>query len=174
METAIISLFSMVIILMSTLTMTQGTLSSVNTTADSLLRAEERVGEIRRTDLALVSVSVQGSGTLVDITLGNQGEVALHDFRWWDVIVKYRGSDDNYYIKWLPYTSGAPGDNQWTKTGIYLTATSDPEVFEPGIFNPEEEMVLQIKLNPAVKVGSTNLIEVVTPNGVVIPVVFNG
>ena len=58
METAIISLFSMVIILMSTLTMTQGTLSSVNTTADSLLRAEERVGEIRRTDLALVSVSV--------------------------------------------------------------------------------------------------------------------
>ena len=175
MESAIVSLISMTIILVGTLTMAQSTLSSVDTISASWLQAEERVGEIRRTALSLVVVSVQPGGILVDITLGNQGEVALNDFPRWDVVIQYTGSDSNYYIKRLPYTGGALGDNQWTKTGIFLDAqASDPEIFEPGILNPDEEVVLQIKLNPAVKVGSTNLVSVVTPNGIVAQIIFTG
>ena len=71
MESAIVSLISMTIILVGTLTMTQGALSSVDATSASWLEAEERMGEIRRTALTLVVVSVQPGGTLVDITLGN-------------------------------------------------------------------------------------------------------
>ena len=165
----------MTIILVGTLTLAQSTLSSVDTTSASWLQAEDRMGEIRRTALTLVVVSVQPGGTLVDITLGNQGEVALNDFPRWDVVIQYTGSDNNYYIKRLPYTAGALGNNQWTVTGIFLDAqTSDPEIFDPGILNPDEEVVLQIKLNPAVKALSTNLVSVVTPNGIVSQINFTG
>ena len=175
MESAIMSLISMALILVGTLTMAQSTLSSVDTTSESWLQAEERMGEPRRTDLTLVTVSPPPVGALVDITLENQVEVALNKFQRWDVIIQYTGADNNYYIKRLRYTGGAMGDNQWTETGIFLDApTSDPEIFEPGILNPEEDVVLQIKLNPAVKVGSTNLVGVVTPNGVVTSINFNG
>ncbi len=175
MESAIVSLISMAIILLATLTMAETTLTSVDTTSDSWQKAEDRTGEIRRTALTLVVVSVQGGGTLVDTTLKNDGEIALNDFKGWDVIVQYRGTDDSLYIKRLPYTAGALGDNQWTETGIFLDAqSSDPEIFEPGILNPEEEAVLQMKLNPAVKSGSTNRVEIVTPNGIVVSVIFNG
>ena len=125
--------------------------------------------------LTLVVVSVQPGGTLVDITLGNQGDVALNDFGHWDVVIQYTGSDNSYHIKRLPYTGGALGNNQWTVTGIFLDAqTSDPEIFEPGILNPDEEAVLQIKLSPAVKAGSTNQVSVVTPNGIVAQIIFTG
>ena len=101
--------------------------------------------------------------------------VALNDFPRWDVVIQYTGSDNNYYIKRLPYTAGALGNNQWTVTGIFLDAqTSDPEIFDPGILNPDEEVVLQIKLNPAVKALSTNLVSVVTPNGIVSQINFTG
>ena len=175
MESAIVSLISMTIILVGTLTLTQSTLSSVDTISASWLQAEDRMGEIRRTALTLVVVSVQPGGILVDITLGNQGEVALNDFGRWDVVIQYTGSDNNYYIKRLPYTAGALGDNQWTVTGIFLDAqTSDPEIFDPGILNPDEDAVLQVKLNPGVKSASTNLISVVTHNGIVTEIIFNG
>ena len=99
----------------------------------------------------------------------------MNQFDRWDVTVQYRGTDDGYYIKRLAYTAGAPGDDQWTVTGIFLNAaTADPEVFEPSILNPEEEAVLQLKLNPGVKAGSTNLVTIVAPNGVSIPIIFNG
>ena len=101
--------------------------------------------------------------------------MALNDFPRWDVVIQYTGSDSSYYIKRLPYTGGALGNNQWTVTGIFLDAqASDPEIFEPGILNPDEDVVLQIKLNPGVKSGSTNLASVVTPNGIVAQIIFNG
>ena len=175
MESAIMSLISMAIIMAGTLGMAQSTLSSVDAASASWQQAEARMGEMRRTDLALVAVSVQSAGAVVQITLENDGEIHLNDFPHWNVVVQYYGTDDNYYISRLPYTDGALGNNHWTVTGIFLdAAASDPEVFEPGILNPEEEAVFQIKIDPAVKVGSTNLVSVATPNGIVTQITFNG
>ena len=174
METAILSLISMAIILAGTMTMAQSTLTSLDATSASWRQAEERMGEIRRTELSEVSVTLSGGGTLIDVTLSNKGEVSLNNFKRWDLVINYTGSDNSYYIKGLAHTDGVLGDNQWRLSGVYLTATTSPEIFEPNIFNPEEEAVFQIKLNPAVKPGSTNLLEVVTPNGVVTSITFNG
>ena len=74
---------------------------------------------------------------------------------------------DIYNVAWLPYTAGSPNDLQWTVSGIYMDAdTLTPEVFEPGILNPDEEMVIQAKISPSVAMTTTNLITIDTPNGI--------
>ncbi|HEX77525.1 MAG TPA: hypothetical protein G4O03_03815 [Dehalococcoidia bacterium] len=177
MSSAIVSLISIAIILFGTLAMSQGSFSAVEAISGSWKQAGEWVGEIRRTDLAPVVASVHTEGQIVEITLRNEGEAALGDFPRWDVVVQYYGADGNYYIKWLPYTEGAPDpeNNEWAVSGIYLDAQGGtPEVFEPGILNPQEEVVIQIGLTPGVEVDSTNWAIIVTPNGVVTSVAFNG
>jgi hypothetical protein len=56
---------------------------------------------------------------------------------------------------------------QWTISGIYVDADAmTPEVFEPGILNPDEEMVVQIKVSPSVAMTTTNLVTLNTLNGI--------
>ena len=175
MSGAIVSLIFVAIILIGTLAMSQGALSSVDAISGSWKQAEKHTGEMRRTDLALVAASVQAGGAEVIITLENKGDVALDNFPRWDVVVEYYEGNGNYHIRWLPYTEGAPANNEWTVTGIYLDAQGNaPEIFEPDILNPQEQAVLKIKLNPKVGAGSTNRALIVTPNGVVTWVNFNG
>jgi len=79
----------------------------------------------------------------------------------------------DYHIERLTYTDGTLSNNEWTVEGIYLDAgTSDPEVFDSGIFNPDEEIVIQMKVDPAVGTGTTNLATISTPNGVSTSAVF--
>jgi len=81
----------------------------------------------------------------------------------------------DYHIERLAYKDGTPGNNEWTVEGIYLDAdTSEAEIFEPGIFNPNEEMIVQMKINPAAGEGTTNLATIATPNGISISATFNG
>ena len=52
-------------------------------------------------------------------------------------------------------------------SGIYLdAATLTPEVFEPGILNPDEEMVIQAQLSPSVAMTTTNRITISSHNGI--------
>ena len=75
---------------------------------------------------------------------------------------------------WYPYVSGPLGNNQWTVKGIYTdAAASQPEVFEPGIFNPGEELVVQLQLLPTIGMTTTNMIIIGTANGVTVPTLVN-
>ena len=175
MESAIISLISMAIILTGTVTLVRVGISAVDSTSASWQEASNRDREMRGTDIDVVGVSVGGGGADVQLTVGNVGDIHLRDFSRWDVIVQYSGSDNNYYIKRLAYSEGGPSDNQWTLTGIYLNAASSTvEIFEPSILNPQEEALFDLKLSPVVKVGSTNLVSVVTGNGTVATKSFDG
>jgi hypothetical protein len=56
---------------------------------------------------------------------------------------------------------------EWTVSGIYVDAnTLTPEVFEPGILNPDEEMVIQARVAPSVAMTTTNMITINTLNGI--------
>lgn len=104
-------------------------------------------------------------------TMNGGGEDAFVD------LVKITALPDIYVynIKRLEYTEGSLGDNQWTVEGIYMDAsTSDPEVFEKGIFNPDEEMVIQMQVDPIVRAASDNLVMVSTPNGISASDIFSG
>jgi hypothetical protein len=170
MENTIVSIICIVLLLFGGMTMAQGFLSSVDSNASSWTEMGERDADIMRTELSDLAQISPGEGTgglaTTYFTMANTGQVKLANFDEWDVIVQYY-SGSGKQIAWLPYTSSSPGNNEWTVVGIYLdVATGTPEAFEPGILNSGEEMKIQIKLNPLIGDDTTNLLTIVTPNGV--------
>jgi len=166
METVIVVLVCIALIVFGGMTMAQGFLTSTDSAALSIEDITVTKGEIMRTEISLIDARQIGAG-LVEVTLGNTGQMKLASFSKWDVIIQYYDVDQNYYTKWLRYTEGTPSDNQWHKTGIYLDAGDETaEVFEPGILNTEEEMKIEAKLNPPPRDGTTVDTIISTPNGV--------
>jgi hypothetical protein len=47
-------------------------------------------------------------------------------------------------------------------------------LYEPGIFNPEEEMVITVRLSELLGAGTTNMATVTTPEGNRSTVFFSG
>lgn len=133
-------------------------------------RQEERL-ERERTDLEIIQAETQDSGSTIAVKVRNSGQVKLADFERWDLIVQYysKPNDRDYLMSWLPYSEGPLDNMQWTVSGIYLDANETiQEVFEPGILNPDEEMIIQIKVLPPIPVGSTNLLTISTHNGITV------
>ncbi len=127
-----------------------------------------------RTALSVVGVETQSAGTIIEITLRNGGTTKLADFDQWDVVLQYYTAAGVYVTDWFPYVAGpVPGDNQWTVADIYTNAAEAiPEVYEPGILNPAEELVIRIKVSPAVGADTTNLATIAVANGVSLPAIF--
>ena len=163
METTIVSLICIALVIFGGMTMSQGFLSSVDSTTAGLEEISNRGEDIMRTELTTVNATMQ-SANLVQVILQNTGQTKLTSFNKWDVIVQYYDSSGAYYVKWLPYNAGSLGDNEWTKEGIYLN--EQPEAFEPNIVNPGEEIRIEAKLNPSVGAATTNMIVISTPNGI--------
>jgi len=157
------------------MTMSQGFLSSVDTTTAGLEEIGDRDGEIMRTEISTLSTSWEPATSTLEVSLRNAGQVKLRDFGMWDFIIQYYDAGSTYYVEWLPYVEGALGDNQWRKKGIYSDAASETEeTFEPGILNPGEEMVIEAKLNPDVGAGTTNFVAISTANGISATTTFSG
>lgn len=170
MDTAITSLICIALIVFGGMTMSRGFITSVDSTAAALDKMGQRDEKIMRTELTPTDTDLQSQGTILDVYLTNSGRTKLADFSKWDVIIQYYAQGGVYHVKWLPYTSGAPDNNQWTNNGIYLDAIA--EVFEPNILNPGERIVIRAKLSPAVGTSTTNLVVISTPNGVPASIVF--
>ena len=169
METAIVSLICIALVIFGGMTMSQGFLSSVDSTTTGLEEISNRGEEIMRTELSTVNTTMPAANRL-QVTLDNNGQTKLAEFDKWDVIVQYYDSSGTYYVKWLPYNEGTLGDDEWQKAGIYLDGQA--ETFEPGILNSGEEIKIEAQLNPAVGAGTTNLVVVSTPNGIPASITF--
>ena len=119
-----------------------------------------------------VGLSVIATST-VEITLVNEGEAPLAQFADWDVLFEVQQSP-GLAIAYLTYTtSTSPSPNQWAVKGIYLTAASStPEIVDPGVFNPGEEMVVVANPSPSVQSGTHDRATFVTPNGSTAKVIF--
>ena len=166
MEWAVVVLICIALIVFGGMTMAQGFLSSTDSAALSMEDITVTKGETMRTEISLIDARRIGAD-LVEVTLGNTGQLKLASFSKWDVIIQYYDVDHAYYTKWLRYTEGTPSDNEWHQTGIYLDAGDETaEVFEPGILNPEEEMKIEVKLDPPPRAGTAVDTIISTPNGV--------
>jgi len=173
MESAISSLIIFAVGLFAAVTLSYTYLETQDSlwTAGQIRQAE--ILERDRTEIDIQSTETQDNGSVVKVVIQNSGHIKLADFDHWDVVVEYYSEGlaeedpDIYQVAWLPYTSEALDDMQWTVSGIYVDAsTLTPEVFEPGILNPDEEMVIQAKLAPTVGMTTTNRITISSLNGI--------
>ncbi len=172
METVFVSMICIVLIVVGGMTMAGGFLNSLDNTSANIDLVSQRNEQIMRTNLSIIEVN-QISSYRVEVIIENIGQVKLAEFSKWDVIVHHRGDDKKNHVAWLPYVSGNPGDNEWSVEGIYTLNGTD-EVFEPDIFNPGEEMILEMRLYPGIDPGSENLINITSPNGVTVSKAFKG
>lgn len=173
METAIVSVIIITVVLVGVLTVSYSYFSSQDAILTSWREMDERLGERVRTRISPIGAETI-SANKVEVTLKNEGETQLSDFDQWDVIVEYYEAGGGHIIEWLAYTEAAPlGNNEWTVEGIYLDASqATPEAYEPGIFNPEEEMVIQMEVSPPVGASTTNWATTATPNGISASTIF--
>lgn len=163
----------MTIIFSVVFTIARDSLETYDIVTSAWTRLEARAQDQTATRIAgPTSLRVPIAST-VEITIANQGSVPLEEFSWWDVVFEVQ-QDPGVSILYLDYTAGpSPGANQWTVKGIYLDAGSQtPEVVDPGVLDPGEEMVVLANPSPAVKGGTYNRATFATPNGVVASVIF--
>ena len=131
--------------------------------------------QTQRSQTRLEVIKTSTAGGLVELTLKNTGQEAIRDFASWDLVVDYLDTAGDRWSLWLPYTSSnPPGADQWTVEGVYLTATTRPEVFQPNILDPEEEMVIEFALSSTLAGGGLSHKALVgTPNGVTVSTFFS-
>jgi len=156
METVIPATIIITLLLLTTLVISEQSLASQEAVSESWREMQERLEERARTDLTPVGAETISAGSIVSITLRNDGDTKLADFDQWDVILQYGGN-----AEWYPYGSG---EKYWTRT--------INEAFDPGILNPGEEMMIWVWVNPPVGSPTTNLATIATPNGITASAVF--
>jgi len=93
------------------------------------------------------------------ISVDNTGSQSVARFGDMDVIVEYTDSSDKSVLTRLQYTDAAIGNNQWTvsATGV------QPDSFNPRFWDSDESLYIDLRVNPAVKSGTSVLIVVGTP-----------
>lgn len=177
MANVVTALFSIALIIAGTLALTGSSLSSASDVSQAWDGMLDRIGERSRTELALITADIQGGGDDVDISLRNKGQTALAGFSSWDVILEYFENADNQDPKvlWLPYeASSPPSSGKWAVTGIYMNAsTTEAEVYEPNVLNPGEEMIIRLRITPAIPGNTDNLVTLSETNGVTMAAPFS-
>jgi archaellum component FlaF (FlaF/FlaG flagellin family) len=174
METAFVSIICVALMVIGGMTMSQGFLSSVDSTTNNIQTLSQRDEEIMRTNIAILEATQSAADTL-KVTIKNNGQTKLADFERWDMIVHTEDGSSQIHVAWLPYDESGPDANEWNVRGIYLdSGGAIPEAFEPGIINPDEEVVFVYQLDPPVGEETVNLVSVSTPNGITVSKTFSG
>lgn len=166
METAITVLIIVGVLIFGILGLAQNSISMQSTISQSTGTMQARLDDRSRTNLLPMSALVDPLlGTWVDVTVRNTGSTKLANFDKWDVILQYTDVFGAARVQWFPYTTS------WSQQ-IYQTAPTVVEVFDPGIFNPGEEMVIRVNVPVAIRIGSTNQVTLATPSGITASTVF--
>jgi archaellum component FlaF (FlaF/FlaG flagellin family) len=160
MENVLFSLFSAILLIISTLIMVTTSLRSVNVISESFQAMEQQAVEIRNTAIDLEFIEY--SSSLIKIKVLNVGQTDLKQFDQWNVLVQ-RPDGSATEMTYVPATQ--PASNQWSVQGIFLS-NNNPEVFDPGIFNPDEVMIILININPVLSPGQAVRVTAATANGV--------
>jgi hypothetical protein len=142
---------------------------------ETVKHASGLYGDISRTELTSLSVSVISAGATVDWSVGNTGQTQLRVFADWDVVIVYQDSPGaGLQIHRLTYTTNpSPSAGEWTVTGVYRDAgTLTAEVFNPGIVDPGEEFIIRAQLSPSISTPTTNTVTLAVENGVAVSAQF--
>ncbi|MCC6804421.1 MAG: hypothetical protein IT319_16175, partial [Anaerolineae bacterium] len=170
MEQIVVAVILIFLLLFGVLTLTNAFIQAQSTLEVSWEAMNNRASEISNTAISPVEMRILNSGTELELTIRNSGATKLADFDRWDVFTEYYedgGSDPVYHGGRLAYQDASPSSNQWTEAALYIDKDNDiAESYDPDIFNPGEEMTLQLLVSPAVGVGQAARVTVTTQNGI--------
>jgi hypothetical protein len=167
MESLITVILVVTLILFAGLNIFQETLEAQDALTTTWQEMEEISGDRARTTLTPISSTIKSNGAIVEVIFKNEGSTKLTDFDRWDIFMQYYTDSASYRSDWYPYVAVYPGSNQWTNAGIYVDAsTAQPEVYEPGILNPGEEIIIQLQLMPTIGMTTTNMLTLSTEYGI--------
>lgn len=164
MATIVVCIVCIALIMLGGMALSQGILTSADTTALSFENMITREGDLMRTSVTALRAEYLSWSDLLRVTVDNSGQYKLGDFDKWDIIVRYEDGGGSGYSEWLPYTEGTPGDNEWQEACICLGG--QPEFFEPGLLNPEEELIILAKLDPMPGDNTSANLTLTTQNGI--------
>jgi archaeal flagellar protein FlaF len=166
MESILPSLIALAVLLMgaaTTYASTHRTVDQVATTWKAMMvQAEERAG----TRLDLREVTVDETGTEIEVRLLNAGNTKIDAFDRMDVILEYTDVGNQKRVAWFSYRTSNPGTGEWTVSVIA------PDTFDPRILNPGEELTMLLIVNPPVGTGPIHRVTIATPNGVPLSTTF--
>lgn len=168
MESVLTAFIVIFLMLFAALTLSYAVIHSQETLGTSWQNMQERLADQSNVRLAVLDAETNSSGAVAQLTIENLGSAKLADFTNWDVIVHYydNSAPAAYRIQWLPYDAGVLTPGQWGVEGFYGDAANDEtEAFEPGVFNPGEEMVIQLALTPAAGAGTPIQVTLATGEG---------
>jgi len=174
MSNAIVTLFVVALMLVAVLTWSNASFNSIDSAAQSWKQMVETTKEVLRTDIEVIDT--QYNDPFVEVFVRNCGEVSLAHFSKWDVMAHHYDESDGYYVTRLLYTEDVdPGDDHWSVGTIYSSdSLGQEEVFEPGILNTGEVVMMKLKLVPEPGNKTTNWVIVSSYNGVVASAQFEG
>ena len=160
MESVLTTLFTAIIVIISMVTMVVSSLNSANKISDSFRAIEERISSERGTSIEVEDAHLIGENVYMSIK--NDGNYNLSQYDKWTVLVEGQDRVTHY----VQYTAGtSPGENEWGVQGIFLP-NGNPEVFDPGILNPWETMILVFNVPSIFQSGFAARPIISTPNGV--------
>ena len=118
--------------------------------------------EVRRAGSALnITSAVFDAGSSQDLTVNvdNSGGQSVARFGDMDVIVEYTNSSSGSEVTRLRYKDAVISNNEWTvsATGV------QPDSFNPRFWDSDETLVIDMRVDPAVKSGTAASIVVGTP-----------
>jgi len=168
METAITALIVIGILIVAILGLSSQALSAQTSISQNTQLLLQQEGERARTNLGVIGAAASPDGSSVQMTLKNSGSSRIYDFTQWDVFLQY-SDGETQQVNWYGYGVEA---NQWNEIIYQDAATLAPEVIEPGILNPGEEIVVTVNISPPVGTGTTNQVTIATSNGITASAVF--
>lgn len=132
-------------------------------TADTLAEAsrESQYERAEQLESSIIITNVSSNDFNIYVTLENTGHTKIRDYVHMDTIVRYYSPPDDIEIEWIPYSEADfPSSGEWVVEEI------TPDNINPGIFDPDEKMKLQIKVrNPIKNMSAGNWVQITTPNG---------
>ena len=170
--TSVISFAMMITVIFSVL---NGVLKLTNESAETqtALHREAAAAALGALSVVGATATPDAGATNVDITIHNEGDLSYSQFKKWDVNVSYINGAGETVLTRIPYAERL-ADGTWSLEGVYMdSGRSTGELLEPSVFNPNEYMVLRLRLGDAALTGTRGWAVVTPEDGISASVFFD-
>lgn len=146
-------------ILLAVYVFTTGAIYTADTLAEASRESHNERAEQLESSITITNVSSDDFD--VYVTLENTGHTKIGNYVHMDAIIWYYSPPDDIEIEWISYSEAdSPSSREWVIEEI------TPDSINPGIFDPDEQMKIQIEVSSSIKnMSAGNWLQITTPNG---------